>query len=94
MREVAILNRVVKTGSLVKVTFEQKPEGEEVNHVNNWEKNLPGREKTKCKGPGVESAFREQEGSRCGWSGMSKGERRSEVARLYIGLVVHDVFLL
>lgn len=48
--------RVVKTGLTEKVTFEQKlEEGERVNRVDNWEKNLPGREKTKCKGPEVES---------------------------------------
>lgn len=31
-------------------------------------------EKTKCKGPEVDSVFREQERSHCGWSAVSKRE--------------------
>lgn len=66
---------MIKTGLTEKVTFEQKPEeGEGVNHVANGEKNLPGKGKTKCKGPEVGSVFREQAESRCGWSGVCKGE--------------------
>lgn len=41
--------------------------------MDNWE-NLLGKGKTKCKGPKVDSVFREQEESGCGWSGVSKGE--------------------
>lgn len=62
--------------------------------MDNWEKNLPGREKTQCKSPEVESVFREQARSHCGWSGMSKGVMRSEAVKVYVGLGVHDVILL
>lgn len=48
------LNRVVKKG-LTKVALDQKPEkGEGVNHVDNWEKNLPGRVRSKQKSSEVE----------------------------------------
>lgn len=44
-----------------------------------------GREKTKCKGPEVESVYREQEGRiHCCWSGVSKrknGEREGQKIR-------------
>lgn len=66
MREVAILRRVIKTVKIGKVTFEQKPEGERVNRVDNWERNFSGRKETKCKGPEVENVFREQRESHCG----------------------------
>lgn len=77
MREIAILNRVIKTVKIGKVAFEQKPEGEGVIHVENWEKNFSGREKTMCKGPEMENVFREQEGSHCGRNGVSKREREA-----------------
>lgn len=44
-----------------------------MNHVDNVEKNLPGRGKIKCKGPEVGSVFREQEESCCGWSKVRQG---------------------
>lgn len=60
LRKVAILSRIIKTVKILKVTFEQNSEeGEEVSHVENWKENLPGRERTKRKGPEMESVFRE-----------------------------------
>lgn len=75
LREVAMLSRVLKTVKIGKMTFEQNPEGEGVIHVDNWEKNFSGREKTKCKGPEMENVFREEEGSHLGWNGVSRRER-------------------
>lgn len=40
MGKIAILNRVIKTVRIGKVTFEEKPEGRGVIHVHNWGEEL------------------------------------------------------
>lgn len=42
--KIAILNRVVRTGFLEEVMFEQRSKGGEgLSHVELWEKYIPGR---------------------------------------------------
>ena len=46
----AILDKVVRES----FSEEQRPEGSEGgSHVHNWEKDVPGRGNSKCKGPEV-----------------------------------------
>lgn len=49
MGEVAILNRVIKTVKIGKVTFEEKPEGRGVIHVDNWGEELQAERRPSTK---------------------------------------------